>query len=493
MVQCSRPFSTVAERHLLGPLDHLVPLFIPVAVVFVYRQPSGRTTASPPLLPLPRLKAALSLLLDGYPHLTGRLHVDEVGQRREVRRMGSGALLVEAVCPAPLAAFTVGGEGDSRLDVTGLPDGGNALLAPYESSAAALTSSPLLTVCHCSFACGGLSLGVRLPHCLCDADGFFQLANDLLHIVRRLSVAVPASGAASLPQAPHTASHLAHLLHHATKEERSTALLLRPSLYRLQTEESPSSDAALTAGAVTVPVLGRVLRFSAGELRRLKSQANESTVGGGCWVSTFDALSAHLYQRVHIARLHFAQLQGADPALLSTDFLTPVNWRGTNRLHLPPRYFANAVLCTFFTLPSEQLATAPLSQIAKAVHNSVHSLTPQQAADTVQWMAVQPDQSRVKQDFRYANGGFMVSQWNKLPMYAGMALGQDKAGQLFFPALVAPPFTPISTLDGLAYILATESSVMEVDDAALDVSLTLSAPLWAILERDEFFRRFKSE
>lgn len=57
----------------LGPLDHLVYPSVPINVIWIY-QPS--TEFSSELVPISRLRNALSILLDYYPTLTGRLSIE---------------------------------------------------------------------------------------------------------------------------------------------------------------------------------------------------------------------------------------------------------------------------------------------------------------------------------------------------------------------------------------------------------------------------------
>jgi hypothetical protein len=103
---------------------------------------------------------------------------------------------------------------------------------------------------------------------------------------------------------------------------------------------------------------------------------------------------------------------------------------------------------------------------------------------SLRWVAAQPDKRKIRQDFRYGNGSFMVSQWNKFDMYTGAVFEVP-------PVLVSPPFMPVSLVDGLAYFLPTEEQGTEGDTGAIDVSLSLSELVWGILEQDKEFRRFR--
>lgn len=78
-LQCASKtaISALESPFKLGPLDHTVLPFVPVDAVFVYNNPirdANRDGSA--LLGVERLRRALALALDYYPHLTGRLHFD---------------------------------------------------------------------------------------------------------------------------------------------------------------------------------------------------------------------------------------------------------------------------------------------------------------------------------------------------------------------------------------------------------------------------------
>jgi hypothetical protein len=72
-------------------------------------------------------------------------------------------------------------------------------------------------------------------------------------------------------------------------------------------------------------------------------------------------------------------------------------------------------------------------------------------------------------------------------MYDGVDFDVDGNEKSIPPVLVSPPFTPISLVGGLAFVLSTE----EQDQRAVDMNLSLSEPLWSILGRDPSLRRFR--
>ncbi|KAJ7693881.1 transferase family-domain-containing protein, partial [Mycena rosella] len=428
-VHCANESSCTAldSPFCLGPLDHEVSPGIPVAVVFVYDKPPD----------FERLRRALARLLDYYPQLTGRLQVGS-DQSVEITRLGTGAELLEAQCSERLDAFSSGG----HVVLQNFPGAGNALMPPFDP--AGISRDPVLTIQYTRFACGGVSLGVRTLHTLCDADGFFQMVQDLAELYRGLGndADIP-----SLAHPPHIRPYLADLTATMSPEERAAALDFKPSLFYVEAsapaEAAPSSPPYAVNPLPPPPVVGRFLRFSSAELATLKENATDPT-SSDSWVSTFDALSAHLHQRVYRARVRLRENDPSHGELSPPDFLTPVNIRSRiGTAQLPPRYFPNALLCTDASFPPDVLATAPLWQIAKVLHAMTRTsgaTSKDELVATVRWLAAQPDRQRVKQSFRYGNGSLSLSQWNKVDMYAVFAAA---------PILVAPPFTLISLLDGL--------------------------------------------
>ncbi|KZV99598.1 hypothetical protein EXIGLDRAFT_724613 [Exidia glandulosa HHB12029] len=500
-VQCAN-FASVAAYDWplkLGPFDHLVAPFIPVAVVYVYK---ALPASSAELVPVDRLHRAMERLLDYYPHQSGRLHIHESDGTREIDRVGAGASLLEARCSDPLDAFC-SPEHDGRVVITSLPDGGNALLAPFDPAMDKVLNGPLLTVQHTRFACGSVALGIRLYHTLCDGGGYFQLVRHLAELYRGLGAGDATSGLAC---PPHIRPYLNDFHDKVTATDRQAALAFQPELLYLVDESSAVKDdaapAVLPPPAPVVPlspVTGRVMRFSAAELNALKEHA---TGPNGEWASTFEALAAHLHQRVYLARLKLPH--APTPSSLVRDYLNPINTRSRLASNdeaqgMPPGYFGNALLTTSTPMDHELLAEgAPLWRIAKVIHDLSRSPTFTDVnvlRQTIRWVAAQPDVRRVRDHFNFAPGAFMASQWNKLPTYAGADFDVDSHGAPIPPLLVAPPFTPISLVDGLGYFVATEEQFhrgVDVKSSSdIDLHLALSEPLWEILNQDPEFRRFR--
>jgi hypothetical protein len=72
----------------------------------------------------------------------------------------------------------------------------------------------------------------------------------------------------------------------------------------------------------------------------------------------------------------------------------------------------------------------------------------------------------------------MLSQWNKIDMYRSATFDEGVR-----PSLIAPPFTPISLLDGLGYFLPSPRQGLGGDSKGdIDVYLALSDDVWAGLD-----------
>lgn len=479
LVSCSDP-TKIAEAPKpwrLGPLDSLVAYQVPIAVVFVYE--ASESGGSARGISASRLQDAVGRLLNIYPHLTGRLSVDRNTGHRTIDRLDSGAEVYEAEVHQTLAAYRKG-EAYSILD---LPGGGNDLLAPFDPSFEGVRDGPILTLQYSHFACGAYSIGVRCSHVVTDGDGFFRMVGDLARICRTLG-----TDDQSGMQTPAIRSYLADYENHSDAIEIAQAKAYSPALFSVDTSSTPliGSQSSETVSAAAPPVIGRELRFSTSHLARIRQAASDpNDPGSKC--STFIALSAFLYQTVHKAR---TVLEREDPArygMVSSDFLSPLNLRSANRLPgLQDRYFPNALLTHYLTIPPDELASTPLHCVARRIYETLvtNAVTGLEAEQTCRWIAAQPNKNNILLGFRPGPGSFMISQWNRFDMY-GHAAVQFMENQ--HPVLVAPPFTPISLVDGLGYVLPPHPNHGAAGDG-LVVYLSLLKPVWDTLESEGFLQ-----
>lgn len=490
--------TTVESPFKLGPLDELVFASVPIECVYVYKK--SELSHKDRFISVERLRDALSYLLNYYPHLTGRLQFNSQTRAPEITRLGAGAALLEAQCNSRLddiASFDCDAD---RILLTNLPDCGSALTPPFDSSMDAISREPILAIQHTRFACGSVALGIRLHHIVCDASGLFQLVRDLAEVYRGLSSSRP-----TLASCPEIRSYLRDVSV-LSSEEQQCSLKYQPDAYHFETGTAascPESTPETTFESnppPKPPVTGRILNFSGDDLIELKKSATDPS--GESFVSTFEALSAYLYQQIYRARIQLLFSKGISPSeaarKIFPGFGASINMRSPHRLNLPAKYFPNAIYPSFATTSPEILAEGPFWKIASTLQKQIRAIDAQQMQRTTRWIAMQPDKSRIRLNFTFADGNFTINQWSGFGMYVGVDFDTDELGQLIPPALVSPPFTDMSRIDGLATILSTKeefyraleqnaSGQASKKPCAVDVNLTLSEPLWQILEADEQF------
>ena len=504
-LQCAKKkaVATCESPFKLGPLDEMVFLSLPIECTFVYRKPE--LSLKNKLIPIERLRQALSHLLDYYPHLTGRLQTNLDTRAPEIAHLGTGAELLEAQCSLRLDDFVSQNRASRRILLTDLPGRGSDLTPSFDASINGVYRDPIFAVQHTRFACGGVALGIWLRHVVCDASGLFQLTRDLAELYRGLSFSSPPTLAC--PPVIHSYLRDVGVL---TPKERREAAEYHPAAYYYLDEGSTTTDPYVDEmkepdspepePPMEPPKTGRVLRFSGEDLSALKEQAIDPS--GKSWVSTFEALCAYLYQQIYRARLQLLNSEDLcvpdAPGKISRGFLASINMRSPNRLNLPPKYFPNAIYFPNTILSHELLAYSPLWEVAKTLHNIVRKVDVHQMEQTTRWIAVHPDKSRIKANCSFVgDGNFVVTQWSGFRMYVGVDFDVDGQGRPIPPVLVSPPLSPV---DGSARILSTEEDSYQATTApgqasspgkqnAVAINLTLAEPLWSILGEDEQFRK----
>ncbi|KAL0220230.1 hypothetical protein RCL1_000085 [Eukaryota sp. TZLM3-RCL] len=453
----------------LGPLDQLAGTPVPIAVVFIYRHS----------VQVDRLTTALKLLLNHYRVLSGHFQINPSDGSFQVSEFSSGARLHLAECQNPLESYS----NNDRLVVTNLPNGGNDLFAPFDPSLEGFLRDPILTVKHTRFTCGGTALGVRIHHVACDGVGFFQFTRHLAEIYNKLKH----TDTPQLNQLPCCEPFMNSL--DMSEEDRVAALLCKPKSMlidgeqdKVLPEEQPLSNISQKVDVPFYPVIGKILRLSFKQIQFIKDMATNPN-NSNAWVSSFDALSAFFHQLVHKARIDFYQNTGQ--TVSPPDFLTSINLRGTRLSQLSPEYFYNGVLVPYDSIDPTELYSAPLWVVASKWHNLTRQQysTEEEVLNLLNWINAVPNKREIRTHFRFGNGCFMTSDWSKFDTYESLKLDSER------PLLVAPPFTPGTYVDGLAYFLPTEKQGLDGEESKdVDVRLALIEPVWDLLEKSEVLK-----
>lgn len=464
------------EPWYLGPLDLLIPAVVPIHILFVFESVDAEC------IPIGLFKQAMGLVLNYYPHLSGRLQL-KADHRHFLERFTAGALLTEAHSDECLADIATGryasnpAEG-KYLSLFDFPSGSNALFPPFDPSAEGLSSDAVFAVQHTRFQCGGVALGIRILHVLCDAAGFFQLVGDLSQLYGQLKAGV------SNPKLSTPPSVRSYTPVFPTVAAREAALAYTPAFFDVK----PADHCESLPPPSTGEVVGRELYFTAAQLAELKERCTPcepAATGEDDWVSTFEALSSVLASAIYQARCEVGEeLTGMG------EYLTSMNVRQM-LFDFPnegDRYFPVGCLTPCGELPAAALRSGNLRGVGQAVHKLLRSshLSRDAVQQNIKWLAAQPDPSLVF--MRINPGGFQLSAWNSYDVYRDIHFDGP-------PVYVGTPFTCISLLDGLGYVLrqppllqkgrGTSMNTVADSQRGLVVVLALRASLWKHLERTD--------
>jgi len=401
----------------LGPLDHVSSEHVFLAVCFAYISD----------ISYDRLRTALVHVLNRYPHLTGRLHIDSSGSR-SIHRFGSGAILQRATTSYRLSAAR---DQEGRIDITRLPGAGSVLVPSYDGGRE--DGDPILSIKMTFFAGGGTVLGVRAPHSVCDASGFFSL-------VGHLAKAYDATLAQDISHPP--IPDIAHRPYIPLDESRipSKQGPTRPK-YPIMEQLAPTIPSPDPGPEIE----GRFLHFDEAYLQKLKEEAKPAHE----ITSKYRALTAHLWQLSHrsaqISRRRRRQSSAPDLEVHPSVGLTiAINMR--KRLPtIPPDLIFNAVLPCSTHLPSDNLYSSKLRSIAQEINTMIrqdHFIHHHSISSTIQHIHDCQEKSRI--DFGWA-GHFVSTQWPG-DMYETSAMDGIR------PDLVSLPILP-GVVDGLLIVL----------------------------------------
>lgn len=478
--------AAVESPFSLGPMDHTVSSMLTIEAILVYRKP--KTVSDDNFLLVERLRVAASHLLDYYPHLTGRLQQNPVTQAPEIGSLGTGAELWEAQCPRRLVSIAVSAL-SARILVCHLPDSGNALLPIFYSTMGSVSHNPIFAIQHTRFGCGGVALGIRVHHQVCDATGFMQLVRDLAEIYKQLRDSSPPT----LVSPPEIFSHFRGTQSPSPSQKKAPAV--DPLMFYLDETTIVMPEVSEPSSVYTCP-----LRFHGQDLVSLKNAATDPNAKEQTSFTRFELVSAYLYQRIYQARIQVLRDKGLrpDPDALQPlrDFGTTMDMRDSTRLKLPARYFPNAVYCPSTSASHELLEKGALWQVAQVVHDLIYSVDMDSVKQQFEWIAAQPNKSQVRLK-TLPRSCLVATQWTKGKTYVGVDFDATDDGKRIPPSLVSPAFSEGYRVDGLAMILSTEEEVPRRQNRrsstranvprAVDVNLTLDRSVWDVLNNDPHF------
>jgi shikimate O-hydroxycinnamoyltransferase len=159
----------------------------------------------------------------------------------------------------------------------------------------------------------------------------------------------------------------------------------------------------------------RVLRLSPDEVRAMKEVAAADLEGTGHWVSTNDAITAHLWRSL-------AELRGrADASRESLGLIAGVRERLAPEL--PEHYFGNCASHATPTMTAGALRSASLGAIALAVRRGLDGISPSRLRGEIASLVSRRDAGRggkvlPRMMLDVFDASVTFNNWSKLPFYA---------------------------------------------------------------------------
>jgi shikimate O-hydroxycinnamoyltransferase len=184
----------------------------------------------------------------------------------------------------------------------------------------------------------------------------------------------------------------------------------------------------------------QVFRLSAGEVRRMKEAASAELEGTGRWVSTGDAVTAHLWRSLAVLRGR------ADASRESLGLITGVRERLASEVH--PHYFGNCASHATPTMTAEDLRTGGLGAIARAVRGGLEESSPAKLRGEIAFLVSHRDEGRSgkvlpRMMLDVFDGCVTFNNWSKLPFYA-LDFGGGAPFWYDFPAVPIPWLTLVA-------------------------------------------------
>lgn len=470
-------------EYRLSAIDSTMPAYLTIMLQYFYELPAGWNSATEEFMPADEMSASLQRLLASYPFLGGRLERDESHHASWIVRGTDRPIpFVVATTDARIADLPLSAAEFTSTDV--LPP--SLQLLPGFDYTRPLDEA-LLQVQHTRFACGGVSLGVRVHHAAMDGAAFFTFIANWSEMYRNQS-----------QQAPNTRPNMDRSQLLASDEEMARLLETHTeSTYYTPTPAQQEQRMAMMMRSAGVACKNRIFRFESVELAGIKQAASASEDqqdGQSQWVSTFEALVAHLYRRICAARLtesDGAAAAASDSAASSSSSDADATSQPPPRLsvaiNIRPRmqspsldanYTGNATLSAL--VAPEDPSSRPLSATAAHLHSSLASYDSDRLRGMIAWLAAQPRQDEIVYALDNTRD-LIVTQWSKFPMYSGAEFEIDSP-----PIRICMPHFP-----GMNGVIVLYSTPDEAE--SIDLLCGLDADTMAKLEADPLFRAFRQK
>ncbi|KAL1881272.1 hypothetical protein Daus18300_001124 [Diaporthe australafricana] len=268
---------------------------------------------------------------------------------------------------------------------------------------------------------------------------------------------------------------------HGNRERRNVIKLLGPEDKRADISNlvvKPASPGNPEANAPAPDVKWVYLHLDGPKLAELKAIAVASGAGEGAeqWISTDDALTAFISQRITAARM---KRMGEKPPQFT--LCRAVNGRRYLEPPLPKEYMGHMVTCTYTAvLPDSAIATSHLGVLARQIRADILSIK----SNDIESIATALHESDDKGALNYGASVNMASWDLMLSSFAGLGLNQIDFGNVLGGKPLfskRPRFAPI---EGLLYFMP------RTDDGDVDVACCLRSEDIETLKKDAEFLKY---
>ncbi|MEU3960882.1 acyltransferase [Streptomyces buecherae] len=355
------------------------------------------------------LRASLGRTLRDFPILAGRMKRDSDGGL-SVLCDDAGVRFVETHASVPMPDY-----GPRHTAKKGLERHLSHAMPFWVVD----RDTPLFTVKLTHMRGGGSILGLTMNHAVADGSSFMSFLESWAREHRGLEYPRPSHDrgvidALAASAAGDTRTGGAHL----TVMERGQKVafigrILRGSL-----------------GSVTT----MTTRFTAAELATIKATAMADLAGTDRWVSTNDALTAHLWKV--LGALRDRPDTSEERLGLIADFRSSVGGA------VPDDYWGNAVTNTRPRMTAAELRSGPLGEVAATVRASHAENSEERIREEVAFLCAERDAGRIKRVMTTMaldsfDSTIAINNWSKLPFY-GIDFGQGTPFWYDFTSMAVP-------------------------------------------------------
>ncbi|UJR13038.1 hypothetical protein I4U23_000064 [Adineta vaga] len=335
-IKCSNPPKDDVESIRCMSIESITKV-VPMSMIWVYSINSK--TDKDHFMTSDKLQSTLSDTLNHFPILAGRLTQDAKGNVL-VLLTNEGVSFTEAKCENQTLDYFI-----QRTE-----DCGDFSYASFDSSDLAAPingdlTGPQLSVQVTRLKCGSVMLSITANHCLMDAYSVACFINTW------------ASGGKTPPYPPMMDKNFVLL----SSEQQSSLTITRP--FGCASNRNGKTTIAPFPLPHQEPLISNVHYFSLSELKNIKEEAMKDLSMGDDYISTYDALFAHLILVVISAtqpwfsqknKLHIAQVLNGRSYFVPSYSPTVLN------------YFGSFSFWIYDQIQTQELPT--LSSLAQRIH-----------------------------------------------------------------------------------------------------------------------------